>query len=157
MKLKVVNFVYYSIYIKVNFSSFFFTSRNSVSIAEGPLDPGGNDCWNEFGFDPECIVQSSAVYTFYATAGQTISYQTVIQGTYDDNPYINLSFQDDDIHEYELVSGEGDADNDNFLGVENKLFLENSLDFVHSCTCTSSPITISQFIIISFIILVICL
>ena len=42
----------------------------NATISSGPLQPGGNDCWNTYGGpDSEseiggCIVQSSAVYTF---------------------------------------------------------------------------------------------
>lgn len=100
-----------------------------ATIEDGPLEPGGNDCWNEFGATEECIVQSSAIYTFNAAAGQTISYEQVAQGQYDDNPYIHLSFQVVNDFEYELVSGEGDINNDKFQVIENQLFLENSVNF----------------------------
>ena len=100
-----------------------------ATIEDGPLEPGGNDCWNEYGATEECIVQSSAIYTFNAAAGQSISYEQVAQGQYDDNPYIHLSFQVVNDFEYELVSGEGDINNDKFQVIENQLFLENSVNF----------------------------
>tara|TARA_B100001059_G_scaffold206200_1_gene216827 strand:+ start:402 stop:3791 length:3390 start_codon:yes stop_codon:yes gene_type:complete len=106
-----------------------------ATIVDGPLEPGGNDCWNDNGGPDSqtetggCIVQSSAIYTFNATAGQSISYEQVAQGQYDDNPYIHLSFQVINDFEYELVSGEGDINNDKFQVIENQLFLENSVDF----------------------------
>lgn len=100
-----------------------------ATIVDGPLEPGGNDCWNEYGATEECIVQSSAIYTFNAAAGQSISYEQVAQGQYDDNPYIHLSFQVINDFEYELVSGEGDINNDKFQVIENQLFLENSVNF----------------------------
>ena len=108
----------------------------NATISSGPLEPGGNDCWNTNGGpDSEseiggCIVQSSAVYTFYATAGQTISYETVSVGSYDDNAFIHLTFPiENSQEEYELVSGEGDTDNDKFQLIGKQLFLENSVDF----------------------------
>ncbi len=107
-----------------------------ATIVNGPLEQGGNDCWNNYGgpdTDTEiggCIVQSNAIYNFNAISGQTISYEITNFSGYDDNAYFHLSYMPEIIfNEYELVSGDGDIDNNKFQVIENQLFLENSVNF----------------------------
>ena len=91
---------------------------------EEPEGWGNTNCW------PSCTIGSSAWYSFYAEIGQEVSFELVQEATWYDNALLTISqtFNSENIS-YELISGDGDVDNNDFEIIENLLILNQQANY----------------------------
>lgn len=86
--------------------------------------------WDETNCWPSCTIGSSAWYSFYAEAGQEVTFELIQEATWYDDAQLTISeaLNSENIS-YELISGDGDMDNNKFEIIENLLLLNQQANF----------------------------